>query len=126
MTDIAYDSLGRLVSAGNDPNTLLPYKPWQWVFFEAGMSMLPLGVGMRAGNGQLTGWVKRSEFNKLDPLIQKMVAESIEKGKAAPVAKSGIIKLTASEAAKRGTRKRSRYWVKGAFEFMATQWPYLF
>ena len=60
-----------------------------------------------------SGWVKRSVFNSLDPVIQKKVAAAIEKGIVAPTGRQGIIKLTATEAAQTGYQYKIKILGKG-------------
>ncbi len=63
--------------------------------------------------GNTSGWVKRSEFNSLDPSIQKKVADAIKNGIVAPTGKQGIIRLTATEAAQTGYQYKIKILGKG-------------
>ena len=62
---------------------------------------------------KVSGWVKRSVFESLDPAVQKKVADAIKKGIVAPTGNSGIIKLTASEAKATGYTHKVKILGKG-------------
>jgi hypothetical protein len=62
---------------------------------------------------KVSGWVKRSVFESLDPAVQKKVADAIKKGIVAPTGNSGIIKLTASEAKETGFTHKVKILGKG-------------
>ncbi|WP_123890135.1 hypothetical protein [Chryseobacterium indoltheticum] len=60
-----------------------------------------------------SGWVKKSIFNSLDPVIQKKVIKAIDKGIVSPVNNSGIVKLTATEAKATGYAYKIKILGKG-------------
>ena len=60
-----------------------------------------------------SGWVKKSIFNSLDPVIQKKVIKAIGKGIVSPVDNSGIVKLTATEAKATGYAYKIKILGKG-------------
>lgn len=62
---------------------------------------------------KVSGWVRRSVFESLDPAIQKKVADAIKKGIVAPTGNSGIIKLTASEVKATGYTHKVKILGKG-------------
>jgi hypothetical protein len=65
------------------------------------------------GSPKFSGWVSRDVFNKLDTAIQSKVAVAIEKGIVPPTGNSGIIRLTASEAAQTGYQFKIKILGKG-------------
>jgi len=77
-----------------------------------------VGTGPKKLVKKSSGWIARKVFGKLDKTIQQKMKTAMKKGIVAPVGKSGVIKLSASELKKYpGYTHKLKIKGKGASHF---------